>query len=507
MDISESISNRIEVETLVNADALAWKQTILQQYPQLQQLHLRWSQREKKDLKIPPGSQSVNLSYGDPRYVLSLLCVIMSKQDLMDRRFAECEYHLRESYMWCPKSVETLYLLGEIVRLTSYRQESLDEAIQIYRKAILGSSAIINKEVGGDPDILVRQIPFGKEAAHKEALYLLQTNSTSEAEKVLRTIGFKWRISSRVLNYPTAPQIGIPPNHSPAIKVFDDFLSTDSLSRMQHIFRSEGPFWFEHDYDEIENFSRKVGYFSYLYPFRERRAKTFIEQIIDGVFDVMSKEIPDLCEATTCKDLYSIDSLHNTIRRNLLTFFFIAEWWVHSRPHGCGHQMHFDSDETRIDEGGNPQHPIISCVFFVNEAGGPTLMTDQTLHGQLGTEGWMIDAKLNRILAFDARYLHGVIPGVGVSPQEGSRRQTFMVGFWRKIQAKDKGRGRYGAGQPFPFDNDNLRWPREMEINEAQNNIGCNSSRPSTIVRHVSPVWEPLQGGGCDDYKSFFQGF
>ena len=166
-----------------------------------------------------------------------------------------------------------------------------------------------------------------------------------------------------------------------------------------------------------------------------------------------------------------------------------------------------DSDETRIDEGKSPQHPIISCVLFVREAGGPTLMTDQTLKGNLATEGWMIDAKLNRVLAFDAKYLHGVVPGIGESSEEGSRRLTFMVGFWRKIEAKDKGRGRYGAGQPYPFEDETLSWPKDMTIDPAYASLQFNSSQPCRNVRHVAPVWEKLQNGDSNDYKTFFQGF
>jgi len=43
---------------------------------------------------------------------------------------------------------------------------------------------------------------------------------------------------------------------------------------------------------------------------------------------------------------------------------------------------------------------------------------------------------------FDAQYLHGVIPGRGVnsSPHTNARRLTFMVGFWKDIAAKDRGK-------------------------------------------------------------------
>ncbi len=95
-----------------------------------------------------------------------------------------------------------------------------------------------------------------------------------------------------------------------------------------------------------------------------------------------------------------------------------AEWWVHSRPHTCGHQFHFDSDETAVLAGRNARHPILSCVLYLTPGGdgdddlptigGPTIVTDQTLQSAgLATEGFSFLPKYNRVIAFDSRYLHG----------------------------------------------------------------------------------------------------
>ena len=97
-------------------------------------------------------------------------------------------------------------------------------------------------------------------------------------------------------------------------------------------------------------------------------------------------------------------------------------------------------------------------------------MTNQRLSGPLATEGWMVMPKLNRLVMFDASYLHGVIPGRGLNPvlyanhttQSAAaaaaagvggdgRRLTFMVGFWRDISATPRGQGKAGPGQPFPY--------------------------------------------------------
>ncbi len=298
-------SNLINSSSLTNEQIIEWKENILSYLPSLRQLFTKWSQRGKKDLKIPPGSQDVVLSFTDPRYVLSTLCIAQSKIKLRERGFDECEALLRESYMWCPKSVETLFLLAEILRIRSTHQIALDDAMSVYRKAIIVAGAITNKDVTGEVDCLVNNASFGKEAACKEALYLLQNSRSCEADSILKAMGFRWRISDKALNYELSDFIKLSPNHTPLVKVFDDFIEQTQLLRLQYIFRSESPFWLEHDYDEFENFSRKVGYFSYLYPFRERCAGNFIEQLIDAIYEVMSKEVPDLIEATTCKLSFS----------------------------------------------------------------------------------------------------------------------------------------------------------------------------------------------------------
>lgn len=92
-----------------------------------------------------------------------------------------------------------------------------------------------------------------------------------------------------------------------------------------------------------------------------------------------------------------------------------AEWWVHSRPHSCGHQFHFDSDETLICAGHKAQHPVMTCILYLTpdagsdlSIGGPTVVTNQTLQSEgLATEGIMFLPKENRMIVFDAKYLHG----------------------------------------------------------------------------------------------------
>jgi hypothetical protein len=72
--------------------------------------------------------------------------------------------------------------------------------------------------------------------------------------------------------------------------------------------------------------------------------------------------------------------------------------------------MHFDSDETAILEESAPKHPIASCVLYLNDyCGGPTIVTNQVINSSLATCGWLCFPVMNRLVAFDAKYLHGII--------------------------------------------------------------------------------------------------
>jgi hypothetical protein len=225
-------------------------------------------------------------------------------------------------------------------------------------------------------------------------------------------------------------------------------------------------------------------------------------------------------------------SCRSSFAFSCLTFFLpLAEWWVHSRPHCCGHQLHYDSDESRIEKGGSPQHPVASCILYLSpsEIGGPTLISNQMLNQGLGTHTWLVETKENRLFVFNAKYLHGVIPGVGPIPSsnEDSRRLTLMIGFWRSLEAKDKGIDCVGAGQPFPLTRQvpnslteaktRFTWPHEMKMRSDRSIVNDEPDTkpfsPSDLsqygIQSVEPFWIPLTKNPCetDDYKSFYQGF
>ena len=202
---------------------------------------------------------------------------------------------------------------------------------------------------------------------------------------------------------------------------------------------------------------------------------------------------------------------------------------------------------------------VCSVVLFLDaEVGGPTLVsihyptlsfikfyilytilyitvtrqvTDQLLEDdQLANRGWLYEGATNRLVMFDAKYLHGmrvilypismlssamlifivvifivgVIPGRGVasSASPSARRLTFMVGFWRNICAQPRGKDSPGPGQPLPDPSLTLyTWVNEVftapvpapTLNTPTDTHTLSSpqddSPTSTELKYVSPVY------------------
>lgn len=72
--------------------------------------------------------------------------------------------------------------------------------------------------------------------------------------------------------------------------------------------------------------SGENGYFSYVQEITEAGNKTLTGSVIRYIW----------------KFLCSLDLFPGLGEAKL------AEWWAHKRPHACGHQMHYDSDNEGI---------------------------------------------------------------------------------------------------------------------------------------------------------------
>lgn len=217
-----------------------------------------------------------------------------------------------------------------------------------------------------------------------------------------------------------------------------------------------------------------------------------------------------------------------------------VEMWLHNRPHASGHQMHFDSD----DEGrGGIRNPIISTIVYITAgSGGPSLITNQRLgDDKLATHGWLCHPKEKRLVAFDGKVLHGVVPGKGVSPTtdddsvgdgnnngRNKRRVTLMLAFWENIQIRHGGPNdrSIGAARPFPTKG---RWLKELRKptttgspppsyhDDTRKTGGSHTGTTRTVVEtapiSLDCVYETLDGQpwtedmGLPDYNQVFQGF
>jgi hypothetical protein len=183
-----------------------------------------------------------------------------------------------------------------------------------------------------------------------------------------------------------------------------------------------------------------------------------------------------------------------------------CELWAHNRPHATGHQFHFDSDNEGID--GVIRNPICSCILYLSEesVGGPSVITNQRLASHSPADkGWASQPRKGRLVAFDGKVLHGVVPGKGVPSATSRRRATVMLAFWRRIRVRDE-KG-FGAARPFPTQES---WAQQLCWTTAEEKRKPTPVpvRPITLPR----VYETVGGKawtrsmGFPDYEQVFQG-
>jgi len=386
-----------------------------------------------------------------------------------------------ESIATCDFQVQAYYYLAMLLLRTSQSDNDIDRVLELLRRAAQNYCKFIIIPIPwSQQPCCADEIAAGKLAQQRLALLLLQQRKPGvplaecptylEAKGIMKRMGYSHRLSDEVLLYDSlrdydlhSPPEGEDPGSSeakiqghPEAKPTPNTLSHDNLfalvdralpqsllTRLQSVFAPSSVFWRAHGYG-----TPGQGYFSYVYPL-DTPPRSFIEQVIQHLYALARARYPAAKEATK------------------------AEWWVHSRSHSYGHQMHFDSD----DEGRNGiRHPIVGSILYVTgECGGATLMTNQTLRGSaLANKGWLIAPRTNRYMMFDGQYLHGVLPGLGAAPpelksdaaqdadsepmvnpdqkkQQVRRRMTLMVAFWKDIKIRPRPAcGRFGSAMAWP---------------------------------------------------------
>ena len=96
-------------------------------------------------------------------------------------------------------------------------------------------------------------------------------------------------------------------------------------------------------------------------------------------------------------------------------------------------------------------HPYVSSVLYLDDggsSGAPTLVMDQQLDGNRSDCAWTCAPKTGRLLLFNGRLLHGVVPHIHPDRIAGPRgpRLTLMIGWWgRHVHTVP-----YAAGRQLP---------------------------------------------------------
>ena len=422
----------------------------------------------------------------------------------------------------CSTSVDAVKTARKLW-LSAASQSDLDEVERLYRLALSSKSISTeqhNDNSDGSKDCeepkqkKIRTSSSGhcglnrqqfQQAGEKLALLLCQSGRCKKARKGLESMGYICRLSKQVLEYPneqddsegsstTDETPPITKQRSSICQIVDGFLSEQELKRLRTVFESpKASYWIDHNY-AVEPPSP---YFSWVISLKAKSEDGFIGDLIQKILrcPLVNEKYPHL------------QSKANYV-----------ELWAHNRPHASGHQMHFDSDDEGRD---GVRNPLISTILYITEkdattnekyepVGGPSLVTNQKLTDiRLATKGWMAHPKPQRLVTFDGRYLHGVVPGKGV---QTGRRVTLMIAFWEDIKARQSEGP--GSARPFPKHNDNMpEWARQLAtpLDEKYSNDyeDCKETDPIKL----DSIYETLdgkkwkRGSGLPSYDEVFQGF
>ena len=143
-------------------------------------------------------------------------------------------------------------------------------------------------------------------------------------------------------------------------------------------------------------------------------------------------------------------------------------------------------------------------------------MTTQRMRSKcLAERGWLCHAVPNRLVVFNGKVLHGVIPGKGVASR---RRVTVMFAFWKDIQERGGSEEcGFGAARVFPTKPDwarRLLQPMKTFNDDVDNESNDKDTSVATDPIPLDCVYERVQDGvpwtpsmGIPEYDQVFQGF
>eukprot|EP00931_Biecheleriopsis_adriatica_P067535 TRINITY_DN41654_c0_g1_i1.p1 TRINITY_DN41654_c0_g1~~TRINITY_DN41654_c0_g1_i1.p1 ORF type:complete len:476 (-),score=107.05 TRINITY_DN41654_c0_g1_i1:102-1490(-) len=301
-------------------------------------------------------------------------------------------------------------------------------------------------------------------------LMLLQSGRQEEAQVHLRKAGYLYRLSDEVLAS-VVPEEVATCDAKYFVGFIDDAIPLPLLRDLQSAFGVDSPYWSEHGYWSDD------GFFSYEVPLASEEEGAVSHPAVEA-----ARHVAEIAAAVAP---HLVGPEHQP---------GYAEWWCHTKPYCAGHLLHFDQSAAA-------EVPAVSTVLYLSSAtvGGSTLIINQTLEGQcLGRKGWLCKPKENRLLLFDGRLLHGVVPGV--SPPQASnvhsasvpRRVTLMVALCKRPTQR---RTREGSSMPDP--SSKLQW-----LQAASSRVGAAARKKGAEVaklRHPGEVdvWAGVDTIAC----------
>ena len=336
----------------------------------------------------------------------------------------------------------------------------------------------------------------------------------------------RYRLADDVLRYGAtdAPSVAFPAG---AVGAYDGALSPALFEAVRASLAPDGDFWPSHAYDDESS-----GFFSYVHSLDDG-TPTVVVRAARALRKAFRKSVPAIAEATG------------------------IEWWTHRRPHGAGHQLHFDSADEGAGADG-PQHPLCSVVLYLSEArlGGPTLVTTQesgattmprrgcahaAVRGYQGSRRrrgrgdpptaprvrasrprrrrCLVPPAPNRAACFRGDLLHAVLPGRGAAPGgPDARRVTLMISFWRRPHATATRQSPPVAAMRFPEAPPSVATPHAPDAWAAPFYAAVpagKAPRRAALPVPVGALWARVPAAADDDfgevalpgYEECWQGF
>ena len=310
--------------------------------------------------------------------------------------------------------------VGRGTRAMAKSQQKLDVAMTMREEGRHEEALAAFKKLEKDSHV-------GDAARYEQALLLYSLGRHKEGDVYSAQLGFKYRLNNVIFEGGLKESSRC--NGNKSVRVFDNLISAELLAALRSVFGQNSDFWHKHDYPTDRFFSYNLSICDGGRPLKKhctgRNGAKAGKRALGTDALVLMRQLAD-CLLPAAKTVFADpDSSASS-----------AEWWAHCRR-GCGsgHQLHFDLDELRVRdaaEGEKLPHPLASCVVFLEGSGGPTLLTDLSVHdapaAAADAAGLLCPPAPGRVLVFDGGLLHGVCPTASFDAL--APRTTLMMGLW-----------------------------------------------------------------------------